>query len=129
MLFVLSTGNKVLTNSLVFQGCWIYIDLKDILHFDSLILLNTFLCNFVLMFYFGWQHLHSYILLFVSTRQVVLICFCIFRSSVKFSVEILSFSFCLVNFECDGYLPADHSSVYSHPKLFLLFFSLIMTLV
>ena len=31
----------------------------------------------------------------------------------------------LVNSECDVYLPVDQSLVYSYPKMFLLFFSLI----
>ena len=31
-------------------------------------------------------------------------------------MEILSLGFCLVNSECDGYLPVDNSLVYSHPK-------------
>ena len=85
---VLSTGNKILANSLweiwlVFQGCLIRIDLQDILHFDSLIRSNTFLCNFFLVFCFGWQRLHSRFLLFISTRQVGLTCVCIFKSSVE----------------------------------------------
>ena len=54
------------------------------------------------LFCFGWQHLPppfllaSYLL--VLGRQVGLIWFCIFKSSVP---EILSFSFCLVNSDCD----------------------------
>ena len=42
---------------------------------------------------------------------------------------IQSFSFCLVNSEFDAYLPVGHSLVYSHSKMFLLFFSLILSLV
>ena len=40
-------------------------------------------------------------------------------------VEIMCFSFCLVNSESDAYLPVDDSLVYSHSKMLLLFFSLI----
>ena len=60
MLFVLSTGNKFLANSLVYQGCLIHIYLQDVSHFDSIILSNTFLCNFLLVFCFGWQLLPSH---------------------------------------------------------------------
>ena len=44
----------------------------------------------------------------------------------QFFVEMLSFSFCLVNKECDAYIPVDHTSVYSHSKMSLLFSSLIL---
>ena len=67
--------------------------------------------------YIHVSSLASYLL--VLGRQVGLIWFCIFKSSV---LEILSFSFCLVNSDCDVHLPVDHSLVYSYPKLFLLFF-------
>ena len=50
LLFVLSLRHKVTANSLVFQGCLIHLYLQDIPHFDFLILLNTFLCNFLLGF-------------------------------------------------------------------------------
>ena len=55
------------------QGWMIHIYLQDIPHFDSLILLNTSLCNFPLLICFGWQHF----LLFISTGHVEgeLICF------------------------------------------------------
>ena len=83
VIFVLSTGNKVLANSLLYQGCLIHIYLQDVPHFDSLTLSNTFLCNFLLVFYFGWQLFHSCFLLFISTRQVIgMICICIFISNV-----------------------------------------------
>ena len=36
-------------------------------------------------------------------------------------VEILSFGFCLVNFECDAYLAFYHSLFYSCPKMFCYF--------
>ena len=36
----------------MFRGCLIRIYLQDVPHFDFLILSNTFLCNFVLVF---WQ--------------------------------------------------------------------------
>ena len=73
----------------------------------------------------SWSH--SSFLLFISTVLVRLIYFCIFKRSVLFFVEILTFGFCLVTFECDAYLPVDHSLVYSYHKMFLLFFSLIFT--
>ena len=47
----------------------------------------------------------------------------------SFSVEILSFGIFLVNSECDAYLPVDHSLIRGHSKVFLLFFSLILSLV
>ena len=128
VIFVLSTGNKVLANSLLYQGCLIHIYLQDVPHFDSLTLSNTFLCNFLLVFCFGWQLLHSCFLLFISTGQVIgLMCICIFI--LGFSVEILPFGFFLVNSECDAYLPVDHSLVRGHSKMFLLFFSLILSLI
>ena len=49
-----------------------------------------------------------------------------FKTS-SFFIEILSFGFCLVNFECNAYLIVDHSLVYSYPKTFLLLLSLILT--
>ena len=70
---------------------------------------------------------HSSFLLFISTVLVRLIYFCIFKWSVLLFVEILTFGFCLVTFECDAYLPVDHSLVYSYHKMYLLFFSLIFT--
>ena len=64
-------------------------------------------CNFVPVF--GWQHLYSWayscLLLFISTRQVGLICVSIFKSR-KFCL-----SFCLVNSECHAYLIVDHSFI------------------
>ena len=39
----------------------------------------------------------------------------------QFFIEILSFGFCLVNSECDAYLPVDYSLVYGHSKIFLIF--------
>ena len=85
----------------------------------------------VLIFYFCWQQFHSRFLasyLLASIRQLGLICFCIFKSSVLLFAEILSFSFFLVNSECDVYLPVDNSLVYSYPKIFLVFSSLIFSL-
>ena len=97
--------------------------------FDSLILSNTFLCNFLFVFCFGWHHLLWLALagvscckLFLSIRQMFLCLFC--NQVFQFLVEIMCFSFCLVNSECDAYLPVDHSLVYSHSEMLLLFFSL-----
>ena len=81
------------------QGCLIHIDLQEFPHFYSLTLSNTFLCNSRPVFWLG-----------------------------TLVVEILSFSFCLVNSECGTYLVVDHSLVYSYPKMFLLNFSVMLTL-
>ena len=76
---------------------------------------------------FAWEHLHSCFLLLINTKQVGLICFCIFKLSIlifcRYSV------FCLVNPKFDTYLAIDNRLVYSHPKIFLLFFSVILSLV
>ena len=45
----------------------------------------------------------------------------------KFLVEMRPVAFPLVNFECDAYLAVNHSLFYSYPKMFLPFFSLIVT--
>ena len=37
-----------------------------------------------------------------------------------FVLEILSFGFCLVNYESDAYLPDNYSLVYGNPKMFLI---------
>ena len=58
--------------------------------------------------------------LFISTRQVGLICFCIFKSSFLVFVQILYFDFRVVDSEYDEYLPVDHSVVCSQQKMFLL---------
>ena len=76
---------------------------------------------------FAWKHLHSCFLLLINTKQVGFICFCILKLSIlifcRYSV------FCLVNHMCDTYLAIDNRLVYSHPKIFLLFFSVILSLV
>ena len=112
-LTVRQTGNKVLANSIVYQGCLIHIYLQDVPDFDTLILSNAFLWNFLLVFCFGWQLLNSCYLLFISTEQVIgLICICIFISSVL----VFLWKFCLlvffpVNSACDAYPPVDHNVV------------------
>ena len=68
--------------------------------------------------HFGWQLLHSCFSPFISTRQVELICLCVFKSIVLVFVEILHFDFYLVYSECHLYLSIDHSLVYSYPKNF-----------
>ena len=102
MLFVLSTGNTGLPNSLYreydfcfIQGCFIHINLQVFLHFDSLILSILSCANFLLPF--DWQHLHSYFLLFISARADF---FCISKSSVLVFMETLAFVFSLINYEC-----------------------------
>ena len=110
---------------------YVWFDWRDILYFHSLILLNTLTCKFPLLFCFGWQsciHVNFILATYsATTRLVVLVCSCIFKSNkcFFFLVEILSFSFCLVNSECDAYLPVDQSLLYSRSKMFLLFFNLI----
>ena len=48
----------------------------------------------------------------------------------QFLVEIFPFGFYLVNFECGAYLAFDHSLVNCiYPKIFILFFSLILSLI
>ena len=89
------------------------LDLHDVLHFDSLIFSNIFLCNFLLVY-----------------RQVGLIFFCVFRSSVLIFCRNSLYGLYLANSECDAYLAVGHSLVYnSYPKMFLLFFILILSLV
>ena len=91
---------------------------------------NTFPCNFLLIFCIGWKHTHSSFLLFICTipAQYKAGCFCIPKSFSRFFGEILSFGFCLVNSECDAYPPVDHSLVYGHPKILILFSSLVLNL-
>ena len=123
MLFVLSTGNKVLVNFLVFKECLIDIDLPDVPNFDSLTHLNNFLCIFFSFFCFGWPNFHSCFPLFINTRQIYFQIKCFCRNCVFF------FYFCLVNSKCDAYQPIDHSLFCSNTKMFLLFFGLILCLV
>ena len=48
----------------------------------------------------------------------------------RFFAEILSFSFYLSNYECGACLAVDQSLAYgSYPNMFLLFFSLILSLI
>ena len=59
------------------------------------------------------------------SKQVGLICFCIFKSGVLDFCRNSLFGFCLANSECDAYPAVDHSLVYSsYPKMILLFFNL-----
>ena len=96
ILFVLSTQEIKFwlihwTNStLVFhQNCLIH---KDVPHFDSLILSNTFLCNFLLVLV-GSTCIHVFCYLF-STSKIGLIWFCIFKSNIL----VLLQKFCLLVF-------------------------------
>ena len=66
LLFVLSLRHTILPNSPAFQGCLIHIYLQDVPHFDSFILSNTFLCNFLLVFALAGNtciHVSCYLLL------------------------------------------------------------------
>ena len=95
MLYVLSRVLSKFTRELVFQCCLIHIDLQDIQYFDFTILLDTFPCNFFLLFF--WQHLHSCFLLLVLGMT----CFCISKSRIPvLQNNFLSFGFCPVNLEC-----------------------------
>ena len=55
--------------------------------------------------------------------------FCILSQKFLFFLEKLSFGFCLVNYDYGAHLAVDHSSVYSYRKMFLLFFSLTLSLI
>ena len=110
-----------------FLGCLIHIYLQYVPPFDSLILSNTFLYNFLLVFWlatFAFTRAHSYSL---STTQGLVICLRIFICIFQFFVESLSFGFSLVSFEHDTYLAVDHSLDYGYPIVFLLFINLILT--
>ena len=97
--------------------------LQDAPYFDSLILSNIFLCNFLLVFWLATLAFMGPFRFPISTRQVEQICFCIFKSSVLVFCRN-SLCFCLANFDCDAYLAVDHSLVYnSYPKIFPLLFS------
>ena len=98
----------------MFQGCLIQIDLQNVFYFVSLILSNTFLCNFLLVF---WLATLAFLLVLGLTY------FCIFKSIVlaSFFLEILSFGFCLVNSEGRAYLVVDHRLVYSYVNCFCYF--------
>ena len=112
---------------LAFWECLIHVYFTDVPHFDSFSQIPFCAVSFLS---FGWQHLHlwahSCFLLFISTLQVGLICFYIFKSNVLVFCR-QTFGFCIVNSECDAHLAVDNSLVYSYPKMFLLFFSLILT--
>ena len=86
-------------------------------HVDFLIPLITFLATLASMF--------TAIYLVLG-----LILFCIFKSGIPIFIKILPFSFYLVNSECGAYVAIDHGLVYvNYPKMFLQFFSLILSLI
>ena len=58
-----------------------------------------------------------------------LTCFVFSNQVVWFFVEIRSFCFCLVNFDCGAYLAVDRSLAYTFLKMFLLFSRLILGLI
>ena len=47
-----------------------------------------------------------------------MICFCIFKSSLLFFVEILPYGFCLANSGYGAYLAVDQNLVYCYPEMF-----------
>ena len=67
---------------LVFQGCLIHIYLQYVPHFDSLIHSNIFLRYFLLVFCIGWQLFLLFILVLHWWAVGLMICICIFISSV-----------------------------------------------
>ena len=71
---------------------------------------------------FSWLAILTFVLV------LGVICFCISSEVYKFFVEVISFSFCLVKSLCVSYLTINHSLVYSYPKIFALFRSLIQSL-
>ena len=83
-------------------------DSRHIPHFYPFILSNNFLWNFLLVFCFGWQHLHSrfllasYLLMLETDRADLHLYFQI-KQVFYFLVETLSFGFCLVYSECNAY--------------------------
>ena len=82
----------------------------------------------IFFLYFGWQHLHSCFLLSIRTCRAILFLYFQIKFSSS-SVETLPFGFCLFNSECDASLANHHSLIGSYPKMFLLFLSLILSLI
>ena len=71
--------------------------------------------------YFGWQHLHWHFLLYL---------FGWFRVDLFSHFQINVFWLFLVNSGCDLHLVVDQSLVFgNYPKVFLLFFSLVLSLI
>ena len=71
---------------------------------------------------FSWLAILSFVLVL---GVISILRFCISSEVYKFFVEVISFSFCLVKSLCVSYLTVNHSLVYSYPKIFALFRSLI----
>ena len=67
------------------------------------------------------------IFIHISTALGLIVVF--LNQVFHFFVEILPFVFCLVNSECGAYLAVDHSLLYSYPKIYILFFRLILDLI
>ena len=84
MLFVLSAVDLCLS-------CLIH---KNVTHFDSLILPNTFLCNFLLVFCL--QHLHSQDKMGQAKQDKFVFAFSnqvfYFLSTIKYSIFLISFN-------------------------------------
>ena len=135
MSFVLSVGNKVpLANSLYreydlcfkdFWFTWIYKMFATLIPYSSRTDFCAIFSSSFPLVESHCMHFFCYLLVCNKQEEVGLICFRIFKSIVLGFADILSFGLCLVNSECDAYLSVDHSSVYSHSKMFLLFFSVI----
>ena len=87
VLFLLSAGeNKAVAyprrREYAFKGCLIHIHLQDAPHFDSLILLNTFLCNFLLVF---WLAIPTFMFSVCFCQSSVFFC----RKSVLVFVKLI----------------------------------------
>ena len=86
-----------------FKTCLIH---NDVTHFDSLILSNIFLCNFLVF----WLAILAFMF---SASYLVLELFFVFSTQVfQFFVENLCSGFYLVNSDCGAYLAFDQFSLW-----------------
>ena len=107
VICVFNTGNKVLSNSLAYQGYLIPIYLQDIAHLISYTSQIPSCAIFFSSFALAGNSCICVFLLFISTGRADLYLY-FYIKCFSFSVEILSFNFFLVNSEWDAYLPVDH---------------------
>ena len=97
-----------------------------------LIWLTTLVSNIKLLAVTGNTsciHASYYLLLLIGLRRIGWFVLLFLKKVFYFFVKVLSFVFCLVNYDCDTCLPVNHSLVYRHPKILKLFFNLISSLV
>ena len=91
--------------------------------FDSYRFSNTFMCSFLLVFWLAT-------LAFILVLELFFFFFLNFQIKCSsYFVEIVFPFYFPVNSECGAYLAVDHSLVYSYPKTFLLYLSLILSLI